>query len=93
MVFRCYHAAHGTYHFSRAWISVLFLLSRRAAFACSCLHVHVSHAEGEAKFWLEPQIALAQNIGLSSKALRQAQTLIEEHEHDIHTAWQQHFGS
>ncbi|MBY0575781.1 MAG: DUF4160 domain-containing protein [Gallionellaceae bacterium] len=57
------------------------------------MHVHVSHAEGEAKFWLEPQIALAQNIGLSSKALRQAQTLIEEHEHDIHTAWQQHFGS
>jgi hypothetical protein len=24
------------------------------------LHVHVNHAEGEAKFWMEPQIALAQ---------------------------------
>ena len=56
-------------------------------------HVHVQHASGEAKFWLEPQIALAQNIGLSGKSLRQAQTLIEEHEHDIRTAWQQHFGS
>ena len=55
--------------------------------------VHVNHAEGEAKFWLEPQIALAQNIGLSAKTIRQAQTLIEEHEHDIRTAWQQHFGS
>lgn len=54
------------------------------------LHVHVSHAEGEAK--LEPQIALAQNIGLSGKALQQAQGLIEEHEHDIRTTWQQHFG-
>ena len=42
------------------------------------LHVHVYHAEGEAKFWLEPQIA---------------QALIEEHEHDIRDAWQRHFGS
>ena len=57
------------------------------------MHVHVSHAEGEAKYWLEPQIALAQNIGLSGKALKQAQALIEEHEHDIRDAWQQYFGS
>ena len=41
------------------------------------LHVHVNHAEGEAKFWIEPQIVLAQNIGLSGKALKQAQALIE----------------
>ena len=57
------------------------------------LHVHVNHAEGEAKFWLEPQITLAQNIGLSGKTLKQAQALIEEHEHEIRDAWQRHFGS
>jgi hypothetical protein len=57
------------------------------------LHVHVSHAEGEAKFWIEPKIVLAQNIGLSTKAVKQAQSLIEEYENDIRTAWQQHFGS
>lgn len=57
------------------------------------MHVHVSHAEGEAKFWLEPQIALAQNIGLSGKVLKQAQVLIEEHEHDIRDSWQRYFGS
>lgn len=57
------------------------------------LHVHVNHAEGEAKFWMTPGIALAQNVGLSGKALRQAQALIEEHEDDIRNAWQQHFGS
>lgn len=56
-------------------------------------HVHVSHAEGEAKFWLEPELALALNIGLSGKALRQAEELIKEHEHDIRAAWQQYFGS
>lgn len=57
------------------------------------MHVHVSHSDGEAKFWLEPQIALAQSVGLNDRLLRQAQALIEGHEHDIRSAWQQHFGS
>jgi hypothetical protein len=29
------------------------------------MHVHVHCAEGEAKFWLEPQIELARNYNLS----------------------------
>lgn len=34
------------------------------------MHVHVCSAQGEAKFWLEPVIALAQNAGLSPRQLR-----------------------
>ena len=56
------------------------------------MHVHVSHSDGEAKFWLEPDIALAQSIGLNERLLRQAKTLIEEHQNDIRSAWQHHFG-
>jgi hypothetical protein len=33
------------------------------------MHVHVHCAEGEAKFWLEPQIELARNYNLSRKQL------------------------
>jgi len=29
------------------------------------MHVHVYCAEGEAKFWLEPEISVANNYGLS----------------------------
>lgn len=87
-VSKCYHSAHGTNDISRTWVSFLFFSREETR-----LHVHVNHAEGEAKFWLDPQIALAQNVGLSAEALRQAQSLIEEYEHDIRTAWQQHFGS
>ena len=29
-------------------------------------HVHVQHASGEAKFWLEPQVELANDYGLGS---------------------------
>ena len=34
------------------------------------IHVHVQSAEGEAKFWLEPEIELAQNYGLNTRQLR-----------------------
>lgn len=57
------------------------------------MHVHVYGQNGEAKFWLEPQIELAQNYGLSQKELSEALRLIKEHEHDIRSAWQKYFGS
>jgi hypothetical protein len=31
------------------------------------MHVHVQCAEGEAKYWLEPAIELAQNYGLNER--------------------------
>jgi hypothetical protein len=34
------------------------------------MHVHVYHAEGEAKFWLEPRVEVAVNLRLESAAPR-----------------------
>ena len=56
------------------------------------IHVHVQGSEGEAKFWLEPEIALAHNYGLSRRAVSTAIGLIREHENEIRTAWEEHFG-
>ena len=44
------------------------------------MHVHVHGAGGEAKFWLEPKLELAQNYGLSPKELRKAKRLVQSHE-------------
>lgn len=55
------------------------------------MHVHVQHSGGEAKFWLQPQIGLAQNFGLTEKQLREAERIIRAHEDDIRAAWRQHF--
>lgn len=55
------------------------------------IHVHVSHPDGEAKFWLAPEISLAQNYGLSNQLLREAEGLIRVHEEEIHNAWRRHF--
>ncbi len=57
------------------------------------MHVHVYAGNGEAKFWMEPKIELAQNFGLSDKDLRTVQNLIEEHADEIRSAWCKHFGS
>ncbi len=56
------------------------------------LHVHVHCADGEAKYWLEPTIKLAQNYRLSDRQLRAIEDLIKEHESEIRAAWQAHFG-
>ena len=56
------------------------------------MHVHVHHETGEAKFWLEPEIAVAQNYRLSPARLTAALRLVQEHEDEIRAAWQTHFG-
>jgi len=45
----------------------------------------------EAKFWLEPAIELAQYVGLSQREIDEALRIVQEHEHDIRSAWHKHF--
>lgn len=55
-------------------------------------HVHVQSADGEAKFWLEPDIVVAKNLHLTARDLQRIRDLIVEHEDEIRTAWRHHFG-
>jgi len=55
------------------------------------MHVHVAHTDGEAKFWLEPQIEMAMNQGLSNKQLNEASSLVQDHYEEITHAWRSHF--
>ena len=43
------------------------------------MHVHVYGDNGQARFWLEPSIELAENNGLRSGEITTARHLIEEH--------------
>ena len=58
----------------------------------SRIHVHVQGDRGEAKFWLEPKVELAQNYGLSQASVRTALRVIREREDEIRESWQAHFG-
>ena len=55
------------------------------------MHVHVQCPEGEAKFWLEPGVSLAHNLGLRESQLRVALHLVEEHADELRTAWRRYF--
>ena len=55
------------------------------------MHVHVHGPSGEAKFWLEPKITLAQNYGLTAQHIKVVQAVIEAHEDEIRKAWKAHF--
>lgn len=66
----------------------LFFFSREE----TRVHVHVAHPDGEAKFWLTPEVALATSTGLSRRQLGDAQTVVEAHLKEIQDAWNRHFG-
>ncbi len=57
------------------------------------LHVHITSNEGEAKYWLEPQIEQGKSIKLSRHQLNQIESLIEEHYDELISAWHEHFRS
>ncbi len=54
-------------------------------------HVHIISGDGEAKFWLEPQVELAKNYSYSKKQLKEIKSLTEVHYNELISAWQRHF--
>ena len=55
------------------------------------LHIHVVSPDGEAKYWMEPEIELAKNYGYRDSVLRHIEELIFEHREVIRNAWERHF--
>ncbi len=59
----------------------------------SRMHVHVVSGDGEAKFWLEPDLELAKNYGYHRQQLKEIESLVEDHRDELVSAWRQHFSS
>jgi len=55
------------------------------------MHVHVSCTDGEAKFWVEPEVALARNHGLSGSQVTELTRVVKEHCDEVKDAWKKHF--
>ena len=55
------------------------------------MHVHVYHPDGEAKFWLDPELELATQTGLAKHVVNEARRLLEDHIEEIVNAWHKHF--
>ena len=55
-------------------------------------HIHVVCADGEAKYWLKPDIELAKNHRLSRLHLREIESIIEVHYEEFTGAWEERLG-
>ena len=55
------------------------------------MHVHVISPDGEAKFWLEPEIELVVNRGFKSVEISELQRIVEERQNEIRDHWRRHF--
>ena len=53
-------------------------------------HIHVSAAEDEAKFWLDP-IHLATNYGFKSSELKEIESILETHAAEFIEVWNEYF--
>jgi hypothetical protein len=54
-------------------------------------HIHVQSPDGEAKFWLEPEISLAVNFGLPTHRLTEIESIIKEKRDEFIRLWNTHF--
>ena len=54
------------------------------------MHVHVSASKGEGKFWIEPDIGLAMNAGLTKRDIANILEIIREKRYEIIDSWKKH---
>lgn len=56
------------------------------------IHVHVRKAEKVAKFWVQPEVILAESFGLTSTELKKLERVVIERRGLIEEHWHEHFG-
>lgn len=55
------------------------------------LHVHVIRGESVAKFWVEPEVSIAESYGMKSSELTMIRKVVSENEDVIRKAWDGYF--
>ena len=78
------------------WLPPYFVKVRFVSFSSPAKNqedTSTFHTDGEAKFWLEPEIELAMSQGLSAKQIGEALALVNIHREEILHAWNSHFGN
>lgn len=55
------------------------------------IHIHVRSADGEAKFWLRPEVRVTTSLGFDAKTLRELGRVVEDNAALIEGAWNEHF--
>ena len=55
------------------------------------VHIHVRKGEAIAKYWVEPEVSLAESWGFSGRELRDLRTTVKTHAKLIKERWNEYF--
>jgi hypothetical protein len=55
------------------------------------VHIHAFRNGDEAKFWLLPEVRVADNAGFDRRMLVELMQIVEAHRDEIERAWNEHF--
>ncbi len=55
------------------------------------VHVHVRGEGSEAKFWVRPEVRVADSDGFDARTLRELAQVVEQNADLIERAWNEHF--
>jgi hypothetical protein len=55
------------------------------------IHIHVRKDSKLAKFWIEPDVTLADSYGFSARELNSIARMINNRKSEIEDAWHEHF--
>ena len=56
------------------------------------IHIHVLKSDSEAKYWLEPQIELAENNGFAEYELNKIKKIVEKYGNEFKSQYIRHIG-
>jgi len=51
------------------------------------IHIHIENADGKAKFTIDTEVKLIENIGIKQKDIRLAEAIIEENKENFTREW------
>jgi hypothetical protein len=56
------------------------------------IHIHAQRGDAEAKFWLRPEVTVAENFGFDRRTLTELLGVAQENRELIEGRWHEHFG-
>jgi len=57
------------------------------------IHIHVRRGTSVAKFWLFPEVQLADSYGFAARELNKIGRIVDNRKPEIEEAWNDHFSS
>ncbi len=74
------------------WEGVRFYFFSNEGSPREPMHVHAERQGAEAKFWLHPEVRVAENVGFDRRELVELLKTVELRRNEIERAWHEHFG-